>query len=78
MEDVKKLLKLQIQIMQKNKGLLELGIQEVLRLLKLQAAEAKLMNARIDVMDGSFQKLIAGLDELGDTSKNLLNELTRK
>ncbi len=74
MEDVKKLLKAQLDLMGKNRELLETGVQEVLRLLKLQAAEVKLVNARIDVMDGSLQKLLAGLNELGDTSKALMNE----
>ena len=74
MQDVKKLLKAQLDLMVGNKELLETGVEEVLRLLKLQAAETKLVNARIDIMDGSLQKLLSGLNELGDTSKALMNE----
>lgn len=77
MEDVKKLLKRQIELMEGNKQLLETGVWDVLRLLKLQAAESKLVNARIDIVGGTLEKLLVGLDSLGDTSKDLLEEFTK-
>lgn len=77
MQDVKKLLERQIELMEGNKKLLESGVVEVVRLLKLQAAESKLVNARIDMVEGTMEKLLAGLDELGNTSKDLLKEFSK-
>ncbi len=75
MKEVKDLLKAQNTILMDSQKMMAENVGEFIRLLKLQAAEAKVGNARLDMMESSLQKLLAGINDLGETSKVLLDEL---
>lgn len=74
MEEVKRLLKKQNEILIQNQEMMSEHVSEFIRLLKLQAAEAKVSNARLDMIEASQQKLLIGITGLGETSKILLEE----
>ncbi len=77
MKDVIDLLKVQNGLMKEQKDLIENSLGEFKRLLQLQAAEAKLNNARGALIDETLQKMLTGISGLGDSSQKLLDELSR-
>ena len=77
MRDVVELLKKQNQLMEKHNELFEESIGEFKRILQLQAAEAKVSNARTAIIDDTLQKMLESVSGLGVDSKKLLEEMTR-
>jgi len=77
MEELIKLLKEQNKLMIDHNALFESSLGEFKRLLQLQAAEAKVNNARGALIDETLQKLLNSVSELGENSKKLLDELSR-
>lgn len=76
MKEIHDLLKEQNKIMAEHTALVEGSIGEFMRILQLQAAEAKVGNARTAIMDDTLQKLLSSVSILGDQSKKLLTELS--
>ena len=74
MKEVKILLKKQNEILEENQKMMAENVGEFIRLLKLQAAESRVSNARLDMMEATQQKLLLGITRLGETSKDLLAE----
>lgn len=74
MQEVKKLLVRQNEILKENQDMVSESIAEFVRLLKLQAAESRVSNTRLDMIEATQQKLLLGITQLGDTSKSLLSE----
>ncbi len=77
MRDVVELLKKQNQLMEKHNDLFEESVGEFRRILQLQAAEAKVSNARTAIIDDTLQKMLESVSGLGVDSKKLLEEMTR-
>lgn len=77
MRDVVELLKKQNQLMEKHNELFEESVGEFRRILQLQAAEAKVSNARTAIIDDTLQKMLESVSGLGVDSKKLLEEMTR-
>ena len=77
MRDVVELLKEQNQLMAKHNELFEESVGEFRRILQLQAAEAKVSNARTAIIDDTLQKMLESVSGLGVDSKKLLEEMTR-
>lgn len=75
MQEVKKLLARQNEILIQNQKMVSENIAEFIRLLKLQAAEARVSNTRLDMIEATQEKLLLGITQLGNTSKSLLDEL---
>ncbi len=75
MREVKELLKKQNEILKQNQKLVSDSIGEFIRLLKLQSAESRVTNSRLDMMQATQEKLLIGISHLGETSKTLLDEL---
>ena len=63
--------------MEKHNELFEESIGEFKRILQLQAAEAKVSNARTAIIDDTLQKMLESVSGLGVDSKKLLEEMTR-
>ncbi len=78
MKEVKDLLKRQNEILQTNQQMVSESIGEFIRLLKLQAAESRVTNSRLDMMQATQERLLTGISQLGETSKTLLEELQEK
>lgn len=76
MRDVVELLKEQNKLMSAHNELIEEGMGEFKRILQLQAAEAKVSNARTAIIDDTLQKMLSSVSGLGENSKKLLDELS--
>jgi len=76
LRDVVELLKEQNQLMADHNKLIEDSLGEFKRIMQLQAAEAKVSNARTAIIDDTLQKMLEGVSGLGVDSKKLLDELT--
>lgn len=61
-----------------NKDLLEKVLKEFTNLMKLQAAQANLGNARRELIDNTLQELLNSIAGVGDDSKKLLTHLKEK
>ena len=77
MKEVIELLREQNELMANHNELFESSLGEFRRILQLQAAEAKLLNARNAIMDETLQKMLASIAELGQNSRKLLAELIK-
>lgn len=75
MKDVVKLLTVQNQLISDHNKLFQTSLGEFKRLLQLQAAEAKLSNARTALIDETLQKMLTGVSKLGNDFDHLLDEL---
>ena len=76
MKEVIDLLKEQNRLMSNHNNLFESSIGEFKRLLQLQAAEAKLNNARVAIIEEILQKMLMGVSDLSGKSQKLLDELS--
>ena len=76
MREVTDLLKEQNKLMSDHNKLIEESLGEFKRIMQLQAAEAKVSNARTAIIDDTLQKMLAGVSDLGVDSKKLLEELS--
>jgi len=77
MKEVIDLLKEQNELLANHNELFESSLGEFKRLLQLQAAEAKVGNARSAIIDETLQKMLASVSELGGNSRKLLAELMK-
>ncbi len=77
MKEVKALLKEQNKLMFEHNELIEASLGEFKRIMQLQAAEAKVSNARTAIIDDTLQKMLEHISGLGVDSKKLLEEMTR-
>jgi len=68
------LLKEQNELLENHNELFEGSLGEFKRLLQLQAAEAKVANARAAIIDETLLKVLTTLCELRENSNKLLNE----
>jgi len=77
LREVTDLLKEQNKLMSDHNKLIEDSLGEFMRILTLQAAEAKVSNARTAIIGDTLQKMLEGVSGLGEDSKKLLEEMTR-
>ena len=77
MREVTDLLKEQNRLMKNHNELFQSSLGEFKRLLQLQAAEAKVNNARGAIIDETLQKMLSSVSELGENSNKLLAELMK-
>lgn len=77
MKDVIALLKEQNRLMEVHNDLFEDSLGEFKRLLQLQAAEAKVSNARTAIIDDTLQKMLTSVSSLGGDFKQLLDDLNK-
>jgi len=77
MKEVIELLKEQNQLMSAHNELFESSLGEFKRLLQLQAAEAKVSNARNAIIDETLQKMLGAVSIMGEDFKKLLNDLNK-
>lgn len=75
MKDIIDLLKEQNQLTSKHTKLFESHLGEFRRILQLQAAEAKVSNARTALIDEALQKILTEVSSLSEHSKKLIDEL---
>jgi len=77
MREVTDLLKEQNKLMAAHNKLIEESLGEFKRIMQLQAAEAKVSNARTAIIDDTLQKMLEGVSGLGVDFKKLLEEFKR-
>lgn len=73
--DVVELLKEQNKLISSHNDLFRESLGDFKRILNLQAAEAKLVNARTALIDETLQKMLSGVASLGDNFEKLLANL---